>query len=494
MIDKRQSGILMHISSLSSDYGIGTLGKKAYAFADFLENAGQSMWQILPLCPTAFGDSPYQSFSSFAGNPYFIDFDLLRKDNLLKKSDYADLNWGSNPEKVDYEKIYKGRKIVFEILYKNFVKRIPTEFYEFCEAQDYWLSDFSLFMAEKEARFGMPWIYWNEDIKKRKPATVEQEKEKYRTEIQYHKMLQYFFYKQWGELRAYVNSKNIKIIGDIPIYVASDSADVWASPQNFQLDENYCAAEVAGCPPDKFTEDGQLWGNPLFDWEYMKKDNYSWWIKRIAHNMRLYDIIRIDHFRGFDSYYAVPAKEKTAKNGIWREGPKEEFFNSVKERLGELPIIAEDLGYLTPSVKNLLKNTGFPGMKVLQFAFDSREASDYMPHNYSRNSVVYTGTHDNDTILGWLKNAPEQDVALAKQYFSLSRAEGYNWGMIRGAVSSVSAVAILPAQDILSLDSRARMNTPSTIGGNWQWRAKPGAFTQETAKRLFSYTKLYQRI
>ena len=331
-------------------------------------------------------------------------------------------------------------------------------------------------------------------MKKRKPIAVEEEKEKFKAEMQYHKMLQYLFYKQWNNLKDYVNSKRIKIIGDIPIYVAADSADVWASPQNFNLDENYCAQEVAGCPPDKFSEDGQLWGNPLFDWDYMKKDNYSWWIRRIAHNMRLYDIIRIDHFRGFDSYYAVSAKEKTAKSGVWREGPKEEFFNSVREQLGEISIIAEDLGYLTPSVKNLLKSTGFPGMKVLQFAFDSREASDYMPHNYDKNSVVYTGTHDNNTIMGWVKEAPPDDVELAKNYLALSRAEGFNWGMIRGALSSVSSTAIITAQDILSLDGRARMNTPSTIGGNWMWRAKKGAFTHTLAEKLLEYTKLYQRI
>lgn len=493
MTDKRQSGVLMHISSLSSDYGIGTLGRQAYEFADFLESAGQSLWQILPLCPTSFGDSPYQSFSSFAGNPYFIDFDLLCKENLLKKSDFANINWGNHAEKVDYEKIYRGRRAVFDILFKNFVKNIPTAFYEFCDAQDYWLSDYSLFMAEKEAHFGMPWNYWNDDIKKRRPFIIEEEKEHFKSKIQYHKMLQYLFYKQWGELKSYVNAKGIEIIGDIPIYVAADSADVWASPQNFQLDENYCAVEVAGCPPDKFTEDGQLWGNPLFDWEYMKKDNYSWWIRRIAHNMRLYDIIRIDHFRGFDSYYAVSAKEKTAKSGVWKEGPKQDFFNSVKEQLGEICIIAEDLGYLTPSVKSLLKSMGFPGMKVLQFAFDSREASDYMPHNYSRNSVVYTGTHDNNTVIGWMKSAPEQDAELAKKYLMLSRAEGYSWGMIRGALSSVSNTAVVTAQDILSLDGRARMNTPSTIGGNWVWRAKKDAFSKEIAQRLRDYTELYQR-
>ena len=273
MTDKRRSGVLMHISSLSSDYGIGTFGKDAYAFADFLEQSGQSLWQILPLCPTSFGDSPYQSFSSFAGNPYFIDFELLRRDNLLKKSDYADINWGNSAEKVDYEKIYKGRKKVFNALYKNFAKNIPTEFYEFCENQDFWLSDYSLFMAEKEAHGGLSWNFWNEDIKKRKPKTIEAEKEKFRYEMQFHKMLQYLFYKQWNALKQYVNDKNIEIIGDIPIYVSQDSADVWASPQNFRLDEQYNPLEVAGCPPDKFTASGQLWGNPLFDWDYMKKDN-----------------------------------------------------------------------------------------------------------------------------------------------------------------------------------------------------------------------------
>lgn len=494
MINKRQSGILMHISSLSSDYGIGTLGEKAYEFADFLHKSGQSLWQILPLCPTAFGDSPYQSFSSFAGNPYFIDFEMLRRDGLLKKSDYESINWGEDPEKADYEKIFKGRRAVFDTLYKNFVKNIPTEFYEFCETQDYWLSDFALFMAEKEARFGMPWNFWSEDIKKRKPIAVEAEKEKFRLEMQFHKMLQFLFYKQWSALKSYVNSKGIEIIGDIPIYVSADSADVWASPQNFQLDENYSPVEVAGCPPDKFTADGQLWGNPLFDWDYMKKDNYSWWIRRFAHNMRLYDIIRVDHFRGFDAYYAVPAKEKTAKNGVWKDGPKGDFFSSVKEQLGEIKIIAEDLGFLTPSVGTLLKSTGFPGMKVLQFAFDSREASDYMPHNYDKNSVVYTGTHDNNTSLGWFKSAPKEDTELAKKYLALSRAEGFGWGMIRGALSSVSNTAVITAQDILSLDGRARMNTPSTIGNNWQWRAADGAFTDEIAEKLLSYTKLYERI
>lgn len=493
MIDgRRKSGVLMHISSLSSDYGIGTLGSEAYKFTDFLDRAGQSCWQVLPLCPTSFGDSPYQSFSSFAGNPYFIDFELLRRENLLKRSDFADINWGLSAEKVDFSRIYSGRKIVFAALYRNFIRNIPTQFYEFCEAQDYWLSDFSLFMAEKEAHGGKGWSEWA-DLKRRRPADIEAEKNRLKSEIQYHKMLQYLFYKQWFDLREYVHSKGIEIIGDIPIYVAADSADVWSSPQNFYLGSDFEPIETAACPPDSFTASGQLWGNPLFDWDYMKRDNYSWWIRRIAHNMKLYDTIRIDHFRGFDSYYGVPAGSDNAAVGVWHKGPGYEFFKAVSEQLGELPIIAEDLGYLTPSVKKLLKDTGYPGMKVLQFAFDSRESSDYMPHSYSKNSVAYTGTHDNNTVLGWVKSADADDIELAKRYLAINKSEGWCWGMIRGVLASVSSTAIIAAQDILGIDDRARMNTPSTVGGNWQWRAKRDAFTSELAEKLLEYTKLYQR-
>lgn len=489
----RKSGVLLHISSLPSPYGIGTLGEEAYKFVDFLSASGQGLWQILPLCPTGFGDSPYQSFSSFAGNPYFIDLPLLERDGLLKKSDYSKINWGRSETQIDFEKIYLGRREVFSALYKNFIKDIPTSFFEFCEREDYWLSDFALFMAEKDAHSGKPWTTWSDEIKKRRPKAIEAEKEKWRTEIQFYKMLQYLFYRQWSDLKQYANEKGIKIIGDIPIYVAADSADVWASPQNFELDEDFNAKEVAGCPPDDFAKDGQLWGNPLYDWDFMKKDNYSWWVKRFSHSMRLYDVMRVDHFRGFDSYYAIPANEKTAKNGVWRQGAGIEFFNSVHESLGKMNIIAEDLGFLTPSVKNLLKETGFAGMKVLQFAFDSNNDSDYLPHNYTKNSVAYIGTHDNPTALGWFRALTDDQAEYAKNYLNLSRSEGVAWGMIRAVMACVADAAIISAQDILSLDGKARMNTPSTLGDNWQWRAKPAAFNNDIAEKLRFYTKLYNR-
>lgn len=483
----------MHISSLPSPYGIGSLGKSAYDFVDFLADSSQRLWQILPLCPTGFGDSPYQSFSSFAGNPYFIDLDLLQKDKLLRRDDFAKINWGRSDVQIDYEKIYFGRYAVFKTLYKNFVKNIPTEFYEFCEREDYWLSDFALFMAEKDAHGGRPWTNWEDDLRKRRPKTLEDEREKFKTEMQFYKMLQYLFYRQWADLKEYANGKGIEIIGDIPIYVALDSADVWASPQNFLLDSNFIPTQAAGCPPDDFSPDGQLWGNPIFDWDFMKKDNYSWWLRRFTHSARLYDILRIDHFRGFDSYYSISADEKTARNGIWKSGPGIEFFNAVKEHLGTLNIIAEDLGFITPSVKELLRQTGFAGMKVLEFGFDTNGDNDYLPHNYTQNTAAYIGTHDNPTALGWFKSLPEEQAEYAKKYLNLSRADGVSWGMIRAVMANVSNTAIISAQDILSLDDKARMNTPSTVGGNWQWRAKPDVFTKDIAEKLKYYTALYGR-
>lgn len=482
----------MHISSLSSPYGIGSLGKSAYEFVDFLASAGQGFWQILPLCPTGFGDSPYQSFSSFAGNPYFIDLEFLQRDRLIKKIECDEINWGKGETQIDFEKIFIGRYSVFEKVYANFVKNIPTAFYEFCEQEDYWLSDFALFMAEKDVHGGAPWTQWEDDLRKRRPKLLEEEKEKLKSKMQFYKMLQYLFFGQWADLKRYANEKGVEIIGDIPIYVAPDSADVWASPQNFELSGDFMPIEVAGCPPDDFSPDGQLWGNPLYDWEFMKKDNYSWWIRRFTHNARLFDALRIDHFRGFDSFYAISAKDKSAKNGVWRSGPGADFFKVIKENLGELNIIAEDLGFVTPSVKSLLRETDFAGMKVIQFAFDEN-GSDYLPHNYTKNSAVYIGTHDNQTALGWFKSLSENKAQYVRAYLNLSRADGAAWGMIKAAQACVSNTAIISAQDILSLDNRARMNTPSTVGGNWQWRAKQSAFTQDIAEKLRFYTKLYGR-
>lgn len=490
----RTSGVLMPISSLPSPYGIGTMGKQAKKFVDFLEKAGQKYWQILPICPTSYGDSPYQSFSSFAGNPYFIDLEYLCKDKLLTKKECESFDWGGSEKYIDYGIMYISRYKLLKKAYARFVKNIPDDYAQFCKTEAEWLDEYALFMALKDANDGVAWFEWDEDLKTRKPEAIEAAKKEYADDIEFYKMLQYLFFKQWRQLKAYANSKNIEIIGDVPIYVAGDSADVWANPKQFYLDEDLNPIEVAGCPPDAFSADGQLWGNPLFRWDVMKKDGYTWWTKRISAMADLYDIIRIDHFRGFDSYYAIPAEDDTAKNGEWKEGPGMDLFKVLEKKLGKLPIIVEDLGFLTPSVIKLLKDSGFPGMKVVQFAFDSREDSDYLPHNYPKNCVVYTGTHDNDTVMGWMKTAPKSAVKFAKEYLNLTKEEGYNWGMMRAAWSSVADMAIVPMQDILGLGSEARINTPSTIGENWKWRATADQIDNSIAKKLRKCMKMYARL
>lgn len=489
----RTSGILMHISSLPSPYGIGTMGKEARKFVDFLDKAGQTYWQILPICPTSYGDSPYQSFSSFAGNPYFIDLDYLCKDKLLTKKECLSYEWGGNPEFVEYGTLYENRFPLLKKAYQRFKKALPADFADFCEKNSDWLDDYALFMALKDANGGVAWFEWEKDLKLRKPSAIEKAKEEFADDVEFWKMLQYLFFKQWTELKAYANEKGIQIIGDVPIYVAGDSADVWANPGQFYLDENLDPIDVSGCPPDAFSDDGQLWGNPLFRWDAMKKDGYTWWAKRIKAMSELYDVVRIDHFRGFDSYYAIPAKDKTARNGEWREGPGMDLFNALEKKLGRLNIIVEDLGYLTPSVKQLLKDTGFPGMKLIQFAFDSREESDYLPHTYQKNCVVYTGTHDNDTIMGWFKTAPKESVKYAKEYLRLNKEEGYNWGTMKAVWGCVGDMAIVPMQDILGIGSEGRMNTPSTLGMNWKWRAVDGQITSALAKKVCKNMEIYCR-
>ena len=490
----RTSGVLMPISSLPSQYGIGTMGKEARRFVDFLEKGGQTYWQILPICPTSYGDSPYQSFSSFAGNPYFIDLELLCKDKLLTKKECESYKWGKKPQYVDYGIMYVNRYALLRKAYERFSKKTPADYEAFCSKEAEWLDEYTLFMALKDANGGVAWSEWDDALKFRKPEAMEEAKEKYAEDIAFYKMLQYLFFKQWTALKAYAYEKGIRIIGDVPIYVAMDSADVWANPTQFYLDKDLNPIEVAGCPPDAFSADGQLWGNPLFRWDVMKKDSYSWWTKRISAMAKLYDIVRIDHFRGFDSFYAIPAKDDTAKNGVWKDGPGMDLFNVLEKKLGKLPIIVEDLGFLTPSVKKLLKDSGFPGMKVIQFAFDSREDSDYLPHNYPQHCVVYTGTHDNDTVMGWMKTAPKDCVRFAKDYLNLTKEEGYNWGMMRAAWSSVADMAIVPMQDLLGLDSKARINIPSTTGGNWQWRATPEQIDNKLAKKLHKCMQMYARL
>lgn len=490
----RTSGVLMPISSIPSPYGIGTMGKQARKFVDFLVKGGQKYWQILPICPTSYGDSPYQSFSSFAGNPYFIDLEYLCKDKLLTKKECESFQWGSNPKYVDYGIMYESRYALLRKVYARFTKKEPQDFEKFCENEKQWLDDYALFMALKDANGGQAWSNWDKSLRLREKKAMEEATEKYSEEIRFYKMLQYLFYQQWNALKAYANEAGIEIIGDVPIYVAGDSADVWANPEQFYLDENLNPIEVAGCPPDAFSDDGQLWGNPLFRWDVMKKDGYTWWTRRIKAMSELYDIIRIDHFRGFDSFYAIPAKDDTAKNGQWKQGPGMDLFCELEKKLGKLPIIVEDLGFLTPSVHKLLKDSGFPGMKVIQFAFDSREESDYLPHTYTNHCVVYTGTHDNDTVMGWMKTAPKASVKYAKEYLNLTKEEGYNWGMMRAAWSSVADMAIVPMQDILGLGSEARINTPSTLGNNWKWRATPEQIDAKVAKKLYHYMQMYGRV
>ena len=491
----RASGILMPITSLPSPYGIGTIGKAAYEFADFLKKAGQSYWQILPVGPTSYGDSPYQSFSTYAGNPYMIDLDMLQQDGLLKKKDYRNLNWGDDPEHVDYARIYELRFRVLRIAFNNAQKGDLTDFNNFVRKNSAWLENYALYMAVKKS-FGMrAWTEWeDEGIRLRDPDSVRAYRRNLDEDVRFYEFLQYLFYKQWEKFRGYVNSLGIKLFGDIPIYVAMDSADTWANPEVFWLDEERHPIRVAGCPPDYFSATGQLWGNPLYDWEYLKSTGYKWWIDRIAAASKLYDVTRIDHFRGFDEYYSIPYPAKDAVIGDWLKGPGMDLFNAIRARLGDVPIIAEDLGLITPGVAKLLKASGYPGMKVLQFAFDDRGESVYLPHLYTNNYVVYTGTHDNDTTEGWFANASEGERRFATEYAHLSSEEGYAWGMIRAINSTVADLCIAPMQDVLELGSWARMNTPSTLGGNWQWRMKPGEATEARALRLRRIAKTYGRL
>lgn len=485
----------MHISSLPSPYGIGTLGNEAYKFVDFLKQSEQRYWQILPVCPTSFGDSPYQSFSTFAGNPYFIDLDALSEQGFLDKGELNNVSWGDDLSKVDFALLYEKRFPVLRKAFNEFKKRdgLQKYFIEFCSAQSDWLDDYALFMACKEDFDGKAWYEWKTPLRKRESGAIEDFKAKHSEELDFWKFLQFCFFSQWKDLKKYANENDVKIIGDVPIYVAYDSADVWAAPEQFLLDENLTPIDVAGCPPDAFTDDGQLWGNPLYRWDFMEKDKYSWWVKRISSSLKTYDKVRIDHFRGFESYYAIPHGAKNAKIGEWRKGPGMKLFKELEKQLGELSVIAEDLGFLTEEVHELLKESGYPGMKVLQFAFDSRENSDYLPHNYLPHCVVYTGTHDNDTVLGWMKSAPKSDVNFAKKYLRLNSREGYNWGMMKSAWASVGELAIVQMQDILGLDNDARMNTPSTTGCNWMWRALPGQITPEIAQKIKKNMKLYRR-
>lgn len=498
MFDKRASGVLLHISSLPSEGGIGTLGKCAFDFIDFLASCGQTYWQILPVCPTGYGDSPYQSFSTFAGNPYFIDLTTLQEQNLLAATDWRGIDWGDEITQVDYGKVYTGRQQVFDVLQQNFQKNIPPDFEPFCAQNSFWLDDYALFMAIKDAHGGLPFVAWQEDIRVRKPEALEEWRQKVGSQVMMHKMLQYLFFKQWSAFKDHANKRGISIIGDVPIYVAADSADVWSAPDQFALDERGIPVEVAGCPPDAFSDTGQLWGNPVYNWQRMKESGYSWWKARMAHSLKVYDAVRIDHFRGFDAYYSIPYGEKTAEHGVWKPGPGMDLFRSLKEELGQLPVIAEDLGVLTDSVRQLLADTGFPGMKVLQFAF-GEDDSEYLPHNYNKNCVVYTGTHDNSTLISWvMKDAPIENVKRVKNYLRVRGGPASNRLLARemeiAAMASVANTCILTMQDLLQLEDWARMNIPSTASGNWKWRLTPCELVSTKVKNfLLRWTKQYSR-
>ena len=494
---ERSSGILFHPTSLPGKYGIGTLGKEAYAFIDFLKKSRQKLWQIFPLGPTGYGDSPYQSFSSFAGNPYLIDFDLLIEAHLLSEEDLRDVFFGDNEEYIDYGAIYNQKYPLLRRVYENFKSSDNHEMREnlehFKRENASWLNDYSLYISLKNHFNGLPWNEWAHDIKNREHGAMEHYRNELADDIEYHNFIQFLFFKQWGDVKRYANENGIKIIGDIPIFVAADSSDAWANPEIFLFDEERKPVKVAGVPPDYFSATGQLWGNPLYNWQKLKETNYSWWVERVRANLSTCDIIRIDHFRGFEAYWAVPYGDDTAINGQWEPGPGIDLFNAIKSQLGELPIIAEDLGLMTQGVIDLREATGFPGMKILGFAFDSGEENDYLPHTYTKNCVVYTGTHDNDTLIGWFQKAKEEDRQFARDYLNSRSDDEIHWDAIRGAWSSVANMAISPVQDFLGLGSEARINTPGVAAGNWQWRLKHGVLTDELADRIAKLTKVYSR-
>ena len=489
----RSSGILLHISSLPSPCGIGTLGKAAYEFADFLHDAGQHYWQILPIGPTSYGDSPYQSFSTCAGNPYFIDLELLRDDGLILQEELDSIDWSAHEERVDYGFQFSVR---FDLLYRAYERgrdRYAREVEDF-RAENPWVEEYALYMAVKRSRGMVSWEQWPEEIRLRRPGAVATYATVLAEDMNFFIFLQFLFFRQWDALRSYVHDKGIEIIGDLPIYVPYDSCDVWANPSLFQLDEQGVPTGVAGCPPDYFAKDGQLWGNPLYDWQKMSADGYRWWKNRIRAASRLFDVIRIDHFRGLESYWSIPYGEETARNGKWVKGPDHDFIRALKESFPELRLIAEDLGFLTPEVMQLQKDSGFPGMKVLEFAFDPREPSNYLPHRYERNCICYSGTHDNETLVQWQAAQSDETLAYTMEYLGVSDEKDLTWGILRAGMASVADTFIAQMQDYLGLGAQSRMNEPGTVSQkNWSWRLKKTDLTPELAQKIRRLTSLYER-
>ncbi len=489
----------MSVTSLPGRYGIGCFSKSAYDFVDWLREAGQTCWQILPLGPTSYGDSPYQSFSTFAGNPYFISLEELTEEGVLTKKECQSADFGKRADDIDYEKIYKNRYPLLHKAYERSRISEDPDYVCFAEENRWWLADYALFMAVKDRFGGVPWTEWAEDIRLRRDYAMDYYRRELYFDIEFQQYLQYKFFSQWKKLKAYANEKGIQIIGDIPIYVAMDSADAWAHPELFQLDERNMPAAVAGCPPDGFSATGQLWGNPLYRWEYHKSTGYDWWMSRMWFCFQMYDVVRIDHFRGFDEYYSIPYGEETAVNGHWEKGPGIDLFRCMEQRLGKHQVIAEDLGYVTDSVRKMVQESGFPGMKVLEFAFDSRDsgsASDYLPHNYAENSAAYTGTHDNETIAGWFRSITDEERQMARDYLcdQHTPAEELYKSFIALVMRSRSDLCIIPMQDYLGLDNQSRMNQPSTLGKNWKWRLVKGELSDELKEEILAITRRYGRM
>lgn len=490
----RAAGMLLNISSLPNNYGIGTMGKEAYAFVDFLKRSELHYWQVLPLSPTSYGDSPYQSFSINAGNPYFIDLEALEEEGLLKADEYKKIKWSEDKRYVDYGVLYKEIFPIFKKAFSRFDRK-NTDFLSFCNDNKAWLESYSLFMALKNAHGGKAWTEWEDSLRMAEPKAVKAALKKYSDECAFWQFLQYMFFRQWSALKAYANENGIEIIGDIPIYCALDSVEVWLEPSLFLLDEEKNPIDVAGCPPDYFSPLGQLWGNPLYRWDHHKQTGFDWWVRRIEFAAKLYDVVRIDHFRGFEGYYAIPFGSENAVNGEWRKGPGIDLFNAAKARLGKLNIIAEDLGFITKDVARLLKKTGFPGMKVLQFGFETNASSTYLPCNYTTtNCIVYTGTHDSETALGWAESAKRDEVRFCLDYAGFKRKKDIPLAFLQLAWSSIADTAMVQLQDVLGLSSEGRMNIPSTIGTNWRFRALESDFSDSLARLLSEYTRRYNRV
>lgn len=491
--ENRTSGVLLHITSLPNEFGIGSLGEESREFIIKLKQAGQIWWQILPIGPTGYGDSPYQSFSSFAGNPYLINLDYLKNCSLLTDEEITEVKSLYNCNRVDFGKLYNERYITLRRAYERFDKS-SLDFESFCRENSFWLNDYALFMTLKDENNGKPWQEWEDKYKFRDKEAIEEFENNNFSKVNFYRFLQFQFFSQWDGLKRFAHENGIKIVGDLPIYVAEDSSDCWANPELFSLDENLKPIWVGGCPPDGFSEDGQLWGNPCYDWQVHEETDYDWWVNRFKWLFSIFDCVRIDHFRGFESYWRIPAGDDTARNGSWIQGPGMKLFSKLKDELGELPIIAEDLGYMTKEVYEFRRETGFPGMKILLFAFAKDASSDYLPHNMDKNFVVYPSTHDSDTVIGWIKEHDREEVEFAKRYLNMTEEEGLNWGMIRGAMTSVADMAIFQMQDILGLGNETRMNYPGTASGNWTWRMKIGEFSEDLIEKFKLYTQMSGRL